>query len=87
MYCVKEGGALLRGIKTLLPAGFVGDEVELTVSGICGACAAAATEATTTIEATATAVAPAAPAIVPANAADTVCNSPAPILQGNPAPG
>lgn len=87
MYCLKEGGALLRGIKTLLPAGFVGDEVELTVSGICGACAAAATEATTTIEATATAVAPAAPVIVPANAADTVCNSPAPILQGNPAPG
>lgn len=47
MYCLKEGGALLRGIKALLPAGFVGDEFELTVSGRCAACNVPATTAAT----------------------------------------
>ncbi|MGE0805512.1 MAG: Fur family transcriptional regulator [Burkholderiaceae bacterium] len=42
MYCLKESGALLRGIKAMLPSGFAGDEFELTVSGRCARCAAVA---------------------------------------------
>lgn len=40
MFCLDESPGLARVIKTMLPAGFSSDAVELTVSGRCAACAA-----------------------------------------------
>ena len=42
MFCMKESGSLARTVRAMLPSGFEGDEVELTVVGLCPACAAAA---------------------------------------------
>lgn len=41
MYCMKEAGALARSMREMLPDGFTGEQVEVTVSGLCAECAAA----------------------------------------------
>ncbi|MCO5109028.1 MAG: transcriptional repressor [Burkholderiaceae bacterium] len=39
IYCIEEPGALARRVRALLPAGFSGEEIEVTVSGRCARCA------------------------------------------------
>ena len=39
IYCIEEAGALARRARALLPAGFSGDGIEVTVSGRCARCA------------------------------------------------
>ena len=41
MFCLEEAPGMDRLIGAMLPAGFTGEQVELTVSGRCGHCAAA----------------------------------------------
>jgi Fur family ferric uptake transcriptional regulator len=41
MFCLKESPALGRTVRALLPEGFAGDDVELTVLGVCAECAGA----------------------------------------------
>jgi Fur family ferric uptake transcriptional regulator len=40
MFCMKESHSLARSVRAMLPEGFSGDEVELTVLGWCAACGA-----------------------------------------------
>ena len=40
MYCLREGAGLSRWVSQVLPGGFSGDQIELTVSGCCAQCAA-----------------------------------------------
>jgi Fur family ferric uptake transcriptional regulator len=42
MFCMKASPGLSRTVRGMLPDGFSGDEVELTVLGLCAGCAAAA---------------------------------------------
>jgi Fur family ferric uptake transcriptional regulator len=44
MFCMKTSPGLARTVRGMLPEGFSGDEVELTVLGLCAACAALAPE-------------------------------------------
>ena len=39
MFCMREPGSLSRTLRAMLPDGFTGDEVELTVFGRCADCA------------------------------------------------
>ncbi|MBX3613654.1 MAG: transcriptional repressor [Burkholderiaceae bacterium] len=39
MYCIEEPGTLARSVRALLPTGFSGEEIEVTVSGRCARCA------------------------------------------------
>lgn len=39
IYCIEEAGALARRVRAMLPSGFCGDEVDVTVSGRCARCA------------------------------------------------
>ncbi|MFM1989311.1 MAG: hypothetical protein RJA99_2268 [Pseudomonadota bacterium] len=41
MFCMKSSARLARAVRGMLPEGFAGDEVELTVVGRCAECAAA----------------------------------------------
>lgn len=41
MYCMKEAGGLERSMREMLPDGFTGEQVEVTVSGLCAECVAA----------------------------------------------
>jgi Fur family ferric uptake transcriptional regulator len=41
MFCMKASGRLARTVQGMLPEGFAGDEVELTVLGLCAECAVA----------------------------------------------
>jgi Fur family ferric uptake transcriptional regulator len=41
MFCMKASQGLARTVRAMLPEGFSGDEVELTVLGRCAGCAAA----------------------------------------------
>ena len=42
MFCMKASTRLARTVRGMLPEGFAGDEVELTVLGLCADCAAGA---------------------------------------------
>jgi Fur family ferric uptake transcriptional regulator len=42
MFCMKASTRLARAVRGMLPDGFAGDEVELTVLGVCADCAATA---------------------------------------------
>jgi Fur family ferric uptake transcriptional regulator len=42
MFCMKESSSLARTVRSMLPDGFSGDEVALTVTGLCAECAAEA---------------------------------------------
>jgi Fur family ferric uptake transcriptional regulator len=44
MFCMKESTALARSVRSMLPDGFTGDEVALTVTGLCAECAVADAE-------------------------------------------
>ncbi len=39
IYCIDEPGTLARRVRAWLPAGFSGDEIDVTVSGRCARCA------------------------------------------------
>ena len=39
IYCIEESGALARRVRALLPTGFSGEEIDVTVSGRCAHCA------------------------------------------------
>jgi Fur family ferric uptake transcriptional regulator len=39
MFCMRDGSAMGRWVRAMLPAGCTGEEIELTVSGCCAACA------------------------------------------------
>jgi len=39
MFCMKASGGLGRTVRAMLPEGFSGDEIELTVLGLCADCA------------------------------------------------
>jgi Fur family transcriptional regulator, ferric uptake regulator len=45
MFCMKASAGLGKGVRSMLPAGFSGEEVELTVVGLCADCVAAAAAA------------------------------------------
>jgi Fur family ferric uptake transcriptional regulator len=40
MFCMKESTTLARTVRAMLPDGFSGDDVALTVTGLCAECAA-----------------------------------------------
>ena len=40
MFCMREPGSLNRALRAMLPDGFEGDEIELTVMGVCADCGA-----------------------------------------------
>jgi Fur family ferric uptake transcriptional regulator len=44
MFCMKASTRLARTVRGMLPDGFAGDEVELTVLGLCAGCATVAPE-------------------------------------------
>jgi Fur family transcriptional regulator, ferric uptake regulator len=46
MFCMKASASLGRGVRSMLPPGFAGEEVELTVLGLCADCASHAQPAT-----------------------------------------
>jgi Fur family ferric uptake transcriptional regulator len=39
MYCLEQAGTLVRRLRTTLPSGFSGEEIDVTVSGRCAHCA------------------------------------------------
>jgi len=39
IYCIEESGALARRVRALLPTGFSGEDIDVTVSGRCAHCA------------------------------------------------
>jgi Fur family transcriptional regulator, ferric uptake regulator len=45
MFCMKASATLGRGVRSMLPPGFAGQEIELTVLGLCADCAAGAPQA------------------------------------------